>query len=51
MSRTRLLSHDQAARYIASPRRHDDILRKPEYSADHEVRRVTMAARSAGKAA
>jgi putative transposase len=29
-----------AARYAASPRRFDGILREPEYSADHEVRRV-----------
>jgi transposase InsO family protein len=29
-----------AARYSASPRRFDGILREPEYSADHEVRRV-----------
>jgi transposase InsO family protein len=29
-----------AVRYAASPRRFDGILREPEYSADHEVRRV-----------
>jgi transposase InsO family protein len=29
-----------AARYAASPRRFDGILREPEYTADHEVRRV-----------
>jgi transposase InsO family protein len=29
-----------AARYAASPRRYDGILREPEYSADHEVKRV-----------
>jgi putative transposase len=29
-----------AAHYAASPRRFDGILREPEYSADHEVRRV-----------
>jgi putative transposase len=29
-----------AARYAASPRRFDGILREPEYCADHEVRRV-----------
>jgi putative transposase len=29
-----------AARYSSSPRRFDGILREPEYSADHEVRRV-----------
>jgi putative transposase len=29
-----------AARYAASPRRYDGILREPEYSAGHEVRRV-----------
>jgi putative transposase len=29
-----------AARYAASSRRFDGILREPEYSADHEVRRV-----------
>jgi putative transposase len=29
-----------AARYAASPRRYDGILREPDYGADHEVRRV-----------
>jgi transposase InsO family protein len=29
-----------AARYAASPRRFDGILREPDYSAEHEVRRV-----------